>query len=687
MSEQTTPKPTTSFFPPRKTPSLLTKWGPITDFLTAALYWDYYGFDVIPIVPSTKQPAVKWNSWLDNLGPEKMKEYWNKNPEHELAFVVGDDMIVFDADSPEAVAVISQIEARFEIAPRLLIKTNRGEHHYFRRAVGTIAKSDAHNSEKYPDRLDIKTGRALVILPPSTGKSVITKTAENKSELTEVTQEFIDAVYKHNGRQVPSKVEPPLPPAFDAIEATDTQLPKIEALLNCIDSDCGYEDWLKVGMATYHETKGSDEGLALFDRWSRKGNKYKGIKEIEAKWRSFRPGVATPVTIGTLVMMAKNAGVDVSTILNSGDDEFEICDFEVIDNDGEKTTKVADFNNPLAKYYLRDVAELEKNAVEQIAILGKIVLLGQSTVIYAKQNTGKTLITLSLIVDGIKAGNFDPSKLIYINMDDDSKGLAVKARLAEEYGFQMVADGHHGFEAKAFRTAMEKMIETGSAQGCIVILDTLKKFVNTMDKGKCSDFAKVVRQFVLKGGTVIALSHANKNPGNDGKPVYSGTTDIIDDFDCGYTLRTISQDPDKQVNIVEFENIKRRGNVALTAAYSYALECDVEYNELLLSVQEFDEKQLIPLKQSAEVTSDGEVIRAIESCIKERINTKMKLADEAAKRAKVSKRHALKIIEKYGADESALQKWHYEVREHGAKVYVLLERPTGHAPALAMPTP
>ncbi len=57
-------------------------------------------------------------------------------------------------------------------------------------------------------------------------------------------------------------------------------------------------------------------------------------------------------------------------------------------------------------------------------------------------------------------------------------GLVTKARIAEEYGFRMVADGHQGFEAKKFRLAMEEMILSGSAHGYIVILDTLKKFVN-----------------------------------------------------------------------------------------------------------------------------------------------------------------------------------------------------------------
>jgi hypothetical protein len=340
---------------------------------------------------------------------------------------------------------------------------------------------------------------------------------------------------------------------------------------------------------------------------------------------------------------------------------------------------------PVAQFPLAEVAQFE--LALKVLILGNIVLLGQATVIYAKQNTGKTLITLHLIIEGIKSGKFDPTKLIYINMDDDSNGLVAKAKIAAEYGFQMVADGHNGFEAKQFRVAMERMIETDSAHGFIVILDTLKKFVNTMDKGRSSDFAKIVRQFVLKGGTVIALSHANKYADSDGKTVYSGTTDIIDDFDCGYTLTTFSQEPDSGVKIVEFENIKKRGNVALTATYSYALEGDITYNELLMSVQEVNQHKLQSIKYEMGTKSDSEVIAAIETCISDGINTKMKLSEAAAERAKVSQRFALKIIEKYSGDDPSIHRWSFVVRERGAKVYVLLERPSVHPPTPAITTP
>jgi len=102
----------------------------------------------------------------------------------------------------------------------------------------------------------------------------------------------------------------------------------LEAILDRISPDCVYDEWSRVAMAIFHETQGSDEGLALFDRWSSKGKKYKGIREIETKWRSFSLDVANPVKIGTLIKMAKDAGADVAAIMGASE-AFEVCEYGV----------------------------------------------------------------------------------------------------------------------------------------------------------------------------------------------------------------------------------------------------------------------------------------------------------------------------------------------------------------------
>ena len=147
--------------------------GDFTNHRSAAVCWYGFGLDVIPVLRGTKMTAVKWDPWLDNLGLESICNHWDTHPDHELGFIVGDDMIVFDADSPEAIAALAQIEEAFDITPNLIIQTTKGQHHFFRRAADTFCKSDSHSTEKHPARIDVKTGRALVVLPPSTGKTVL----------------------------------------------------------------------------------------------------------------------------------------------------------------------------------------------------------------------------------------------------------------------------------------------------------------------------------------------------------------------------------------------------------------------------------------------------------------------------------------------------------------------------------
>lgn len=330
--------------------------------------------------------------------------------------------------------------------------------------------------------------------------------------------------------------------------------------------------------------------------------------------------------------------------------------------------------NPLDKYSLMGhLAELEKNTIEQTPVLGNIALSGQSTVIFSAPNNGKTLITTHLAVEGIINGTIDPTKLYYLNMDDTGQGLLEKCRIAEEYGFNMLADGHKGFKTSLFIDTIIYTIENNLCRDVIIILDTLKKFVDVMSKDKASRFTKIIRAFILKDGTLIALAHTNKKPDSNGKPVYGGTSDILDDCDCAYTLAKVNTDKDSTQKVVEFENIKRRGNVAQNAAYTYSLESNISYNQLLLSVSALDPYQLKPLKQAEAIKADAEIINIVKTTLLDGVNTKMRLADAVAREAGISKRSALAVIEKYTGEDTTLHQWSFVVRERGAKVFEILK--------------
>lgn len=652
----------------------------LTSFCDGALFWFKFGFNVIPIAPDSKCTALKWDPWLENLSPEKIKLHWENHPEHQVGFILGEDIIVFDADSPESIAALAELEQKMCVVPKLVVETKKGVHHYFRRAKGTIAKSDSHSTEKFPHRIDVKTGRAMVILPPSTGKSVLHQDAEDWKELSEVSQDFIDAIYQHNGRNSP----------YSAVAEQQRQgheqqhdrsadpliLAKLKALLEHIDPDCGYQDWLNVLMAIYHETGGSDEGFEIADSWSSKGRKYRDKSELRLKWDSFKLATNNPVTIATIYRMVADSGKDWVEICWSVGPQFEDLgkDTEIIFPDSQPFDNKCEYDNPLKKFSLRGKSEeIEKNVVTEVPILGRIAFQGQLTVLYAAPNTGKTLITLSLLIDSIQNKRVNPEQVYYLNMDDNATGLLEKLRIAEEYKFHVLTDGYRDFNAKQFLNHIAEMIDSDRARGVIIILDTLKKFVNLMDKTLSSRFSGIVRKFALKGGTLVALAHTNKNPGRDGKPVYGGTSDITDDFDCTYTIAPVKSQTDSDIKVVEFENDKKRGgDVVLNVGYSYCNKSGISYTELLASVQLIDEAQLLPLKHAAEIQSDAEIICTVIACITEGINTKMKLAVTVSERAGISRQSAIQIIDKYTGNDPALHRWAFSVHERGAKVFSCL---------------
>ena len=190
-----------------------------------------------------------------------------------------------------------------------------------------------------------------------------------------------------------------------------------------------------------------------------------------------------------------------------------------------------------------------------------------------------------------------------------------------------------------------------------------------MDKRRASRWGEVIRRFIAKGGTIIGLAHVNKNPGADGKSVYSGTTDIIDDADCAYVLDVVSIDDKTHTKIVEFDNRKRRGNVVNRISYSFSIEDGLSYQELLASVSLVDELELLAAKQAEEIKSDTDIIDTVIACIADGISTKMRLRDAVSDRLGCSKRAAVRIIEKYCGGDPDKHKWAYTVGERGAQIF------------------
>lgn len=331
--------------------------------------------------------------------------------------------------------------------------------------------------------------------------------------------------------------------------------------------------------------------------------------------------------------------------------------------------------NPLREYSLRDsIADIERVAVDAKPLLGELALLGQATVIYAPPNSGKTLIMMHHVLEAIAAGRVQGDDVFYINADDTAAGLAVKGQLLADRRAHLLAPGFKGFKGEQVLSLLRKMVDTDSAKGCLVVIDTLKKVTSLMSKDESRAFAMAARDFVTKGGTLVALAHTNKAPKPDGKLQYAGTSDIMDDFDAAYIATPRGVDPDSEERLVEFENRKRRGNNVQSAAYSYPVQAD-SYEELLAGVRKVDSEVVAIAKQQEEQRSDAEVIEAVITCINDGIVKKMDLGAAVAARASISERSAIRLIDRYTGTDPAAHRWNYAIHERGAKVFALLPPP------------
>lgn len=93
---------------------------------------------------------------------------------------------------------------------------------------------------------------------------------------------------------------------------SDVNFEKIENFLKSIPPDCSREEWIKVGMAIHQysmEINQPQQGFHLWNEWSKGGkSKYKGVTDLTTQWRSFKVDKHVPVTLSTLMYIARHHG-------------------------------------------------------------------------------------------------------------------------------------------------------------------------------------------------------------------------------------------------------------------------------------------------------------------------------------------------------------------------------------------
>lgn len=290
-------------------------------------YWLNFGFYVLPaeITSKAKKPLVKFANQR-NVITTDLCRYWLKESRNHTALMALTDngLFILDADSPQSIEAVYAIENKFNIKSLFTVKTKNGMHFYYRLADGVIAKSWGYSTQSNPLNIDIRTGKSLIVLPPSlrdgnVAYHVVKKTVGNISQLSEVTQEFVNYVLTHNGEELQQSANIPLD-NVSRWNGSELEIKEAKELLSFIEPDLSYENWLNVIFGITSKFGKTQEAITLIDNWSSKGSSYEGLDEIVYKVETL--DVDGSITYATVCEYAKNGGADLKAIhakYNSGE--------------------------------------------------------------------------------------------------------------------------------------------------------------------------------------------------------------------------------------------------------------------------------------------------------------------------------------------------------------------------------
>lgn len=327
-------------------------------------------------------------------------------------------------------------------------------------------------------------------------------------------------------------------------------------------------------------------------------------------------------------------------------------------------------SNPLLQFSLVGQGHsLSAAAGKQHPLLGSLCLKGEITVWYAPPNTGKTLIGLSLMSEAVAEKRIAPEDVFYVNADDSQAGFAEKVTLLDDFGIHTLVPGQAGFKLNDLLPAMEKMAAEGTANGKLVVVDTIKKITDIMDKRGMRNFGIRVRPFTMAGGTILFLAHTNKKRAANGDLIYAGTNDLLEDVDSAYLLDRAENSSEKQ-RLIRFTCLKSRGANAEKVFYRYESDNDLSYMQKLASVELIDPSA--GKQQFRELSPEANIIEAVTLAIRHgNPPTKGRIVATAAKATKASKRQVLDVIESNSGPKDKGGLWRFEVQERGAHVFVL----------------
>ena len=236
---------------------------------------------------------------------------WKKALTDIVAIAMDDFILVdYDGNKPKGAIPLAELFDIIGDEPNL-VQTNDDEDslHFLYRIPSNIDKATLkHSNDNWMHGVDIKTMNQPMYLKRH--KTIIDSELPTLEEVDDAPQAIIDALTKVTSENLKARSE--------------SKAGKLKAaeIISHIDPDCEYDEWRNVGMGLHNEFKGDPLGLQIWDNWSATGSGYSGFTDLEYKYKSFTGDKG--ITFGSVCMIAKNNGADLSEIAKKYDENGEL---------------------------------------------------------------------------------------------------------------------------------------------------------------------------------------------------------------------------------------------------------------------------------------------------------------------------------------------------------------------------
>lgn len=262
-------------------------------FLTGALEWAAQGYAVFPCINrpgnDLHKAPLTGRGGFHNATTDKaqIEAWWRTHPDALIGVPTGTStgIAVLDLDKKNDKDGYAAVPGWEKLSPAIVRTGSGGAHLYFR-ADAPIRNSVGKNG------VDVRGDGGYVIVPPSAGYTWL------------------------NGHDLSAL--PPFPAAFrpadyvaapaDELEAEDAAM--VAAALQVIPNDDeDYDSWVRIGMAVWAATAGSEEGFDAWDKWSEKSGKYCATTTSK-RWERFHNSPPTSIGAGTIFYLASEIDPD-----------------------------------------------------------------------------------------------------------------------------------------------------------------------------------------------------------------------------------------------------------------------------------------------------------------------------------------------------------------------------------------